>query len=102
MRKSLIGLTGLAAAMVLTASSPAEARIVCRSGWGWDSHHSRCMQVNRHYGPGEALPAYVSYRSVPRARLVHLGRAPSGYRWVMVNDDVVLLGPHRRVVRVVH
>ncbi len=45
----------------------------------------------RHYHRGQALPQYVEYRPVPRDLLVQLQPVPVGYRYVAVDQDVLLI-----------
>jgi hypothetical protein len=99
---TLAGVAPLAIAAIMALSStPAEARVVCREGWGW--HGDRCVEI-RHAPPhAYRVGGYVrDYYVAPRARWVHYGPPPRGYRYVMVRggNDLILVNGRGRIIRV--
>jgi hypothetical protein len=97
---ALAGIAPLAIATVMALSaSPAEARIVCREGWGW--HGDRCVEI-RHARPYRVGGYIRDYYEAPRARWVRYGHAPRGYRYVMVRggNDLILINGRGRIIRV--
>ena len=42
---------------------------------------------------GQPLPRNVTYYSVPQPLVTQIGQPPSGYRYVRVGNDILLIGP---------
>lgn len=55
--------------------------------------HNGCRPPGhiKHYVIGQPLPSYVEYYPVPQPLLVQLQPVPRGYRYVMVDNDVLLM-----------
>jgi Ni/Co efflux regulator RcnB len=47
---------------------------------------------------GQPLPTSVRYYEVPAPLVVQLGHPPSGYRYVRVDDNILLLAVGTRMV----
>ena len=47
---------------------------------------------------GQPLPASVVYHAVPQPVLVQIGPPPSGYRYVRVANDILLMAVGSRMV----
>jgi Ni/Co efflux regulator RcnB len=61
---------------------------------GLAKKHNGCLppgQAKKKYRVGYVLPRDVEYRPVPRDLLVQLQPVPSGYEYVQVDKDVLLM-----------
>lgn len=47
---------------------------------------------------GQTLPSYVTYYSVPQVLVTQIGPPPSGYRYVRVDSDILMLAIGTRMV----
>ena len=67
---------------------------------GLAKKHNGCMPPGhaRRWAVGRALPAGVVYYAVPQPLMLQLGAAPSGYGYVRVAGDVLLMNLGTRVV----
>lgn len=62
---------------------------------GLAKKHNGCLppgQAKKRYMIGQPLPAGVFFEPVPMDMLGHLRPAPYGYRYVQVDQDVLLIG----------
>lgn len=55
-------------------------------------------QAKKQYVVGQALPRNVTYYNVPPTLLSQFPPAPAGYRYVRVENDVLLMSPRTRMV----
>lgn len=54
--------------------------------------HNGCLPPGHaRYYIGQPLPSYLEWRPVPRPLLVRLQPVPYGYRYIMVDNDVLLM-----------
>lgn len=62
--------------------------------------HNGCMPPGqaRKWTVGEPLPSSVVYYELPRPLLTRVGPAPSGYRYVRVASDILLMAIGSRMV----
>lgn len=60
---------------------------------GLAKKHNGCMPPGqaKKWAVGQPLPRDVIYYSVPSALVVQIGRPPSGYRYVRVASDILLI-----------
>lgn len=59
-------------------------------------------QAKKRYAVGQRLPSQISVADLPRELVTRIGPVPSGYRYGMVDGDVILLAiPTRLVVDVI-
>jgi hypothetical protein len=60
---------------------------------GLAKKHNGCMPPGqaKKYQLGQPLASNVKYYSVPRALVTQIGQAPSGYRYLRVSDDILLM-----------
>jgi len=60
---------------------------------GLAKKHNGCMPPGqaRKWSVGRPLPREVIYYEVPSALIVQIGRPPSGYRYVRVASDILLI-----------
>lgn len=67
---------------------------------GLAKKHNGCMPPGqaKKWEVGHALPRDVRYYEVPAPLVVQLGQPPAGYRYVRVNDDILLLATGTRMV----
>lgn len=67
---------------------------------GLAKKHNGCMPPGqaKKWEVGHALPRDVRYYEVPAPLVVQLGQPPAGYRYVRVNDDILLLAMGTRMV----
>ena len=67
---------------------------------GLAKKNNGCMPPGqaKAYVVGQPLPTSVRYYSVPQPVLVQLPPAPIGYRYVVVNGDVVLMATASRII----
>ena len=67
---------------------------------GLAKKNNGCMPPGqaKKYVVGQPLPSSVRYYSVPQPVLVQLPPAPIGYRYVVVNGDVVLMASSSRII----
>ena len=86
-------------------------RGVVRNYYDDDFRHGRCPPglAKKHNGcmpPGQAkkwhvgqhLPRDVVYYSVPQALILQIGQPPSGYRYVRVASDILLMAIGTRMI----
>lgn len=62
--------------------------------------HKGCMPPGqaRKWQTGQPLPRDVVHYPVPRPLLTQLGPAPSGYRYVRVGSDILMMATDSRVI----
>jgi Ni/Co efflux regulator RcnB len=67
---------------------------------GLAKKHNGCLPPGqaRNWVVGQPLPREVVVYSVPQPLIVQLPRAPFGYRYVRVGNDIVLLSPQSAIV----
>ena len=67
---------------------------------GLAKKHNGCMPPGqaKKWNVGQPLPTTVRYYSVPQPVLVQLPQQPSGYRYVRVGNDILLLSPRESLV----
>jgi hypothetical protein len=68
---------------------------------GLAKKHNGCMppgQAKKRYVVGQALPARVVVHELPPVLVTRLGPAPAGYRYVLVDGDVIKLAVGTRLV----
>ncbi|HEY3121134.1 MAG TPA: hypothetical protein VGL15_10965 [Vicinamibacteria bacterium] len=68
---------------------------------GLAKKHNGCMppgQAKKRYVIGQRLPATVVVQPVPQVLVTRLGPVPAGYRYVMVDGDVLKLAVGTRLV----
>ncbi len=67
---------------------------------GLAKKHNGCMPPGqaKKWEMGRPLPRDVVYYSVPQPVVIQLGAPPSGYRYVRVADDILLLAVGTRMV----
>jgi len=68
---------------------------------GLAKKHNGCLppgQAKKQYVVGQALPRNVTYYNVPPALISQFPPAPAGYRYVRVENDVLLMSPRTRMV----
>jgi hypothetical protein len=60
---------------------------------GLAKKHNGCMPPGqaKKYRLGQPLASNVKYYAVPRPLVKQIGQPPSGYRYVRVSDDILLL-----------
>jgi Ni/Co efflux regulator RcnB len=68
---------------------------------GLAKKHNGCLppgQAKKQYVVGEALPRNVTYYNVPPTLISQFPPPPAGYRYVRVENDVLLMSPRTRMV----
>ena len=67
---------------------------------GLAKKHNGCMPPGqaKKWEVGHALPRDVRYYDVPQPLVIQLGQPPAGYRYVRVNDDILLLATGTRMI----
>lgn len=67
---------------------------------GLAKKHNGCLPPGqaRNWAVGQPLPREVVVYSIPQPVVVQLPRAPFGYRYVRVGNDIVLLSPQSAIV----
>jgi hypothetical protein len=61
---------------------------------GLAKKHNGCLppgQVKKRYSVGQRLPETIIYEEPPRELIVRIGPPPSGYRYVVLDGDLVKL-----------
>ena len=67
---------------------------------GLAKKHNGCMppgQVKKWH-VGKQLPQEVVYYTVPQSLVLQIGRPPSGYRYVRVDSDILLMAIGTRMI----
>ena len=67
---------------------------------GLAKKHNGCMPPGqaKKWSVGQPLPRDVTYYEVPSALVVQFGQPPSGYRYVRVGNDILLMALGTRMV----
>jgi Ni/Co efflux regulator RcnB len=67
---------------------------------GLAKKHNGCMPPGqaRKWQMNQPLPRDVTYYQVPRQLVVQIGQPPSGYRYVRVSSDILLMAVGTRMV----
>jgi len=67
---------------------------------GLAKKHNGCMPPGqaKKWHVGQPLPRHVTYYQVPRQLVVEIGQPPSGYRYVRVSSDILLMAIGTRMI----
>jgi|SRR5687767_5156913 len=67
---------------------------------GLAKKHNGCMPPGqaKKWSVGQPLPQDITYYEVPRALVVQFGQPPTGYRYVRVANDILLMSLATRMV----
>ena len=67
---------------------------------GLAKKHNGCMPPGqaRKWQMGQPLPRNVTYYQVPRPLVIQIGEPPSGYRYVRVSSDILLMAIGTRMI----
>lgn len=67
---------------------------------GLAKKHNGCMPPGqaKKWHVGKNLPQNVVYYTVPQSLVVQIGRPPSGYRYVRVDSDILLMAIGTRMI----
>ncbi len=67
---------------------------------GLAKKHNGCMPPGqaKKWQVGQPLPRHVTYYQVPRQLVVEIGQPPSGYRYVRVSSDILLMAIGTRMI----
>ena len=67
---------------------------------GLAKKHNGCMPPGqaRKWSMGQPLPRTVTYYQVPQQLVVQIGQPPSGYRYVRVSSDILLMAIGTRMI----
>jgi Ni/Co efflux regulator RcnB len=67
---------------------------------GLAKKHNGCMPPGqaRKWQVGQPLPRTVTYYQVPRPLVIQIGEPPSGYRYVRVSSDILLMAIGTRMI----
>ena len=67
---------------------------------GLAKKHNGCMPPGqaKKWQMGQPLPRHVTYYQVPRQLVLEIGQPPSGYRYVRVSSDILLMAIGTRMI----
>ena len=67
---------------------------------GLAKKHNGCMPPGqaKKWHVGQPLPRTVTYYQVPRPLVIQIGEPPSGYRYVRVSSDILLMAIGTRMI----